>query len=151
MKNISLTAFFIAFVFVSPELLADGNIINSLQREIKTVSRTWFDPIESFSKWLLITLATISYAWSAGLMVLRNADLQEFVVELVKMIMFVGFFWWLIEGAEELSTALMKGFVWISGTATSTTFDMNVGSILERGLTLASTIISKGSTFSSII
>ncbi|MFT2112725.1 type IV secretion system protein [Marinomonas sp. 2405UD68-3] len=91
---------------------------------------------KNIATWLLlISLATIAWTWSAGQMVLRNADLQEFMVELVRLVIFVGFFLALILNADTWSTALINGFMWTGNQVAGTgiTGDINTAAILELG------------------
>lgn len=130
-------------LFSGQALGADADVIQSLQDEFRDQTGTWFGPLKSIATWLLISLATIAWAWSAGQMVLRNADLQEFVVELVRLVIFVGFFLALILNADTWSTALINGFMWTGNQAAGTgiTGDVNPAAILERGFILGARII----------
>jgi len=136
-------------LFSGQALGANADVIQSLQDEFRNQTGTWFGPLKSIAIWLLISLATIAWAWSAGQMVLRNADLQEFVVELVRLVIFVGFFLALILNAETWSTALINGFMWTGNQAagTSITGDINPAAILERGFIVGARIIEASGRF----
>ena len=130
-------------LFSGQALGADADVIQSLQDEFRNQTGTWFGPLKNIATWLLISLATIAWAWSAGQMVLRNADLQEFMVELVRLVIFVGFFLALILNADTWSTALINGFMWTGNQVAGTgiTGDINPAAILERGFILGARII----------
>lgn len=130
-------------LFSGQALGADADVIQSLQDEFRNQTGTWFGPLKNIATWLLIGLATIAWTWSAGQMVLRNADLQEFMVELVRLVIFVGFFLALILNADTWSTALINGFMWTGNQAAGTgiTGDVNPAAILERGFILSANII----------
>jgi P-type conjugative transfer protein TrbL len=130
-------------LFSGQALGADADVIQSLQDEFRNETGTWFGPLKNIATWLLISLATIAWTWSAGQMVLRNADLQEFVVELVRLVIFVGFFLALILNADTWSTALINGFMWTGNQVAGTgiTGDINPAAILERGFILGARII----------
>ena len=138
----------VVLLLLSSQALADAAVIQSLQDEFRAQTRTWFGPLENIATWLLISLATISWTWSAGQMVLRNADFQEFMVELVRLVIFVGFFLALIINADTWSTALINGFIWSGDQATGAgiTGDLNPAAILERGFILSSNIIEASGT-----
>lgn len=130
-------------LFSGQALGADADVIQSLQDEFRNQTGTWFGPLKNIATWLLIGLATIAWTWSAGQMVLRNADLQEFMVELVRLVIFVGFFLALILNADTWSTALINGFMWTGNQAAGTgiTGEVNPAAILERGFILGARII----------
>lgn len=130
-------------LFSGQALGADADVIQSLQDEFRNQTGTWFGPLKNIATWLLISLATIAWAWSAGQMVLRNADLQEFMVELVRLVIFVGFFLALILNADTWSTALINGFMWTGNQVAGTgiTGNINPAAILERGFILGARII----------
>jgi len=130
-------------LFSGQALGADAGVIQSLQDEFRNQTGTWFGPLKDIATWLLISLATIAWAWSAGQMVLRNADLQEFMVEFVRLVMFVGFFLALILNADTWSAAVIEGFMWAGNQAAgaSITGDINPAAILERGFILGGRII----------
>lgn len=130
-------------LFSGQAMGADAGVIQSLQDEFRNQTGAWFGPLKDIATWLLISLATIAWAWSAGQMVLRNADLQEFVVELVRLVIFVGFFLGLILNADTWSAAVIEGFMWAGNQAAGATISgaINPAAILERGFILSSRII----------
>jgi len=130
-------------LFSGQALAADASAIQSLQDEFRIQTGAWFGPLKDIATWLLISLATIAWAWSAGQMVLRNADLQEFMVELVRLVMFVGFFLALILNADTWSTAVIDGFMWAGNQAAGASVggNINPAAILERGFILGGAII----------
>ncbi|MBP0048846.1 P-type conjugative transfer protein TrbL [Marinobacterium sp. AK62] len=137
-------------LFSGPVAAADGDIVRDLQEGFRDSVALWYAPLQQIATWLLLSLAVISYTWSASQMVLRNADLGEFVAEFVRLVIFTGFFLFLIQGGQQLAETMIKGWIWIGGQATSTSLSMSVPEILERGFTLGGDIISAGSGLSRI-
>lgn len=129
---------------------ADGDIIRELQQGFRDSVALWYAPLQQVATWLLLSLAVISYTWSASQMVLRNADLGEFVAEFVRLVIFTGFFLFLIQGGQQLAETMIRGWIWIGGQATSTNLSLSVPEILERGFTLGGDVISAGSGLSRI-
>ncbi|MFP3341470.1 P-type conjugative transfer protein TrbL [Halomonas sp. SIMBA_159] len=133
-----------------PVTAADGDIVRDLQEGFRDSVALWYAPLQQVATWLLLSLAVISYTWSASQMVLRNADLGEFVAEFVRLVIFTGFFLFLIQGGQQLAETMIKGWVWIGGQATGTSLSLSVPEILERGFTLGGDVISAGSGLSRI-
>ena len=146
-KRIVLGALFLA-ILTSPTVWGidlsgiDTTVVRDLQAEFKNQTSIWFGPLEDIATWLLLSLAVISYAWAAIQMVLRNADLQEFVTELVKMVMFTGFFLALIQNAQEWSGAVIDGFIWSAGHASSAPTDkpLDPAEVMQRGFRIAEAV-----------
>lgn len=133
-----------------PVAAADGDIVRDLQEGFRDSVALWYAPLQQVATWLLLSLAVISYTWSASQMVLRNADLGEFVAEFVRLVIFTGFFLFLIQGGQQLAETMIRGWIWIGGQATSTSLSLSVPEILERGFTLGGDVISAGSGLSRI-
>jgi len=112
--------------------------MDSFQR----ASQQWAGPLQDVATWLLLSLAAISVVWKFGLLALQNADFQEFVVELVRLVLFVGFFLVLVQHAYEWSSELINGFVWLAnyasgaGSAISPS-TITPAAILHRGMSLS--------------
>lgn len=142
---------YVGLVLLSgPVAAADGDIVRDLQEGFRDSVALWYAPLQQVATWLLLSLAVISYTWSASQMVLRNADLGEFVAELVRLVIFTGFFLFLIQGGQQLAETMIKGWIWIGGQATSTSLSLSVPEILERGFNLGGDVISAGSGLSRI-
>ncbi len=142
----------LGLIFCPNVFAANADIIQNLQDQLVIQTNQWFAPLKEIAMWLLISLATISWAWNAGLMVLRNADLQEIIVELVKMIIFVGFFMALILNADTWSSAIINGFMWSGNQAVGVgnVEDINPAAILDRGFKLSNKIIESSGTITYI-
>ena len=99
-----------------PVAASDGDIVRDLQEGFRDSVALWYAPLQQVATWLLLSLAVISYTWSASQMVLRNADLGEFVAEFVRLVIFTGFFLFLIQGGQQLAETMIKGWMdWRSG------------------------------------
>jgi len=121
--------------------------VSDLQGSFRAQTNRWFDPIKRAAQWLLLSLALLAFMWTGIQMVLKNADFQEILVELVKMVMTVGFFLAVIMYADTWSAALINGFMWIGNQAAGASSTLGSGSldpagILGRGFTLAGQIIA---------
>jgi P-type conjugative transfer protein TrbL len=142
----------LVFVITSPAL-ADAGVIQELQNKFRIQTQAWFAPIQDIATRLLIGLATISWAWSAAQLVLKNADFQEFITELVRLVMFVGFFLALILNADIWSEALIEGFMWAGNQTAGAGINREIhpAGILERGLMVAGLIIEAGGAIGFIV
>jgi P-type conjugative transfer protein TrbL len=117
-----------------------GGAVNDMQGKFQDAISIWVSPLQEIAKWLLLSLAVISYSWSAAFMVLRGADIQEFSAEFVRLVMFTGFFYWLINEAPSLTGSVVNGWIYVAGQAGGTTTSPNVGSIIQSGFNTAELI-----------
>jgi len=120
--------------------------VSDLQKSFREQTEKWFDPVKKAAQWLLLSLALFAFMWTGIQMVLKNADFQEILVELVRMIMTVGFFLAVIMHADTWSIALINGFMWLGNQTVGATQTLGAGSldaagILGRGFGLAGEII----------
>lgn len=79
--------------------LSSTNIMDDVLDRFHAAASTWGPAIEAAATRLFWTLVVISMVWTFGMMALRKADIGEFFAELVRFIMFTGFFWWLLSNA----------------------------------------------------
>jgi len=126
----------------------------SLVDAFQSAAADWIDPLRQAARWLLLTLAVISLVWKFGLLALQQADFQEFVVELVRMILFVGFFLALIQYADTWSEQLIEGFAFLATQASGTSGygivgDINPTRVLMRGLDLSVIIYNSATGWAS--
>jgi len=137
-------------VFSSASQAAVNNaaveMVSELQESFRDQTKKWLDPVKRVAQWLLMSLALLSFTWTGIQMVLKNADFQEILTELVRMIMTVGFFLALIINAEAWSEALIEGFMWLGNQATGAARSLGGGSldaagILGRGFELGSRML----------
>jgi len=134
---------------------AEATPAPSLVEAFHTASTQWIGPLQQAATWLLIALATISLVWKFGLLILQNADFQEFVVELIRMVLFVGFFLALIQNAGPWSTALIEGFAGLANLAAGSSGGINAADIsptliLERGGDLSVAIYNSATGWASV-
>lgn len=123
-----------------------GAGVNSLIYDINSATGAWFDALAGAATNLLLTLAVISLVVKVGLSVLRGGmDLGELTMELVKRVLWVGFFLAALEFIPSWSHALLEGFKAAASLATGSSATVDAGSILSRGVRLAEGIIDASS------
>jgi|GEM_PF-2301733 len=124
-----------------------GEFVQKLQLSLKDATVNWYGPLQQAAQRLLMLLAGLSLVWSTIPLILKNADLQEILVVIVRVILFTGFFSFLIFEAPYIIETMIKGWVWLAGEATGTTWDVSVWVILERGLQLGDKVWDQGSAW----
>lgn len=119
---------------------------------IRDESGRMFGRLEDAAEWLLLSLATLSLAWKGMHLVLRNADMQEFVTEVFQLVLMVGFYLVVIRNARAWTEALTQGFLWLGSAATGGTFNMSLSpiGILQQGIEIADKLIATSSVWNAI-
>ena len=117
-----------------------------LLEAIRQESGRIFDRLDAAAEWLLLTLATLSLAWKGMHLVLRNADLQEFVTELFQLVLMVGFYLVVIRNAQAWTEALTQGFLWLGSAATAGGhgIELSPAGILQQGIHIGVKMIPGG-------
>ena len=77
----------------------------------------WRNTIETVATRLFWSLAMISMVWTFGMMALRKADLGEFFAELIRFVIFVGFFWWLLINGPNFALSIINSLMQVGGSA----------------------------------
>ena len=93
------SASFLGMVIISANAHAaidNANIMDGVLSRYSTAASAWGTTITTHATWLFWTLALISMVWTFGMLALRKADIGEFFAELIRFIVFTGFFWWLL-------------------------------------------------------
>jgi type IV secretion system protein TrbL len=79
-------------VIAQPALAQEGSVLTSLQTQITTAAKGWETTVMDAAKSLFWILATIEIGIAAVWLALQAASLDSWFAELVRRIMFIGFF-----------------------------------------------------------
>lgn len=94
LHQLRLAMLFAAFAvaMTQPTLAQEGSVLTSLQSQITTAAKGWETTIMDAAKSLFWILATIEIGIAAVWLAIQSASLDSWFAELVRRIMFVGFF-----------------------------------------------------------
>lgn len=98
-----------------------SGVLNEVGERFLSESTKWGAIITKYASWLFWTLVTISMVWTFGFMALRKADIQEFFAELLKFIISVGFFWWLLINGPDIGMSIVNSLRKIGAEASGLT------------------------------
>lgn len=94
---------------------------------------TWSAVFEQAATWVFWVLATISMVVSFGFLALRKADLGEFFAELVRTILFFGFFLWLLQNGTAIASAIFDGLRQLAGEAAGAGMALTPTAVIDLG------------------
>ncbi|MEB2846613.1 P-type conjugative transfer protein TrbL [Endobacterium cereale] len=131
----------LAIVAVSsdPTLAQDGSVLTALQNEITTAAKGWETSVLDAAKSLFWILAAIEIGIAAVWLALQAASLDTWFAELVRRIMFVGFFAFVLSEGPAFAKAIVDSLFQIgAGGGTASPADA-----FNAGLTVATKMSEK--------
>ncbi len=129
-----------------PGLPAD-NMLDSMVMAYKTEAFTWIEPIRDAAFNIFYSLLLIEFVWTAILLVLASAELEKYVVEIIKRVLFAGFFLTLLHYGPEWGNAIVNSFVHISKRATGGMY-VSASDIFDTGVAIVMDIMKSAKWFS---
>lgn len=124
---------------------ADFSLFDSLDSDAQTRSNTWFDTILGLVRPTFLILATIEICWAAAIWAFERDNLNSLAVEIIKKIMFFGFFFALLQFAPEWIPTITATFQQVGETA-SGTGPVTTDTIIATGLALIKMVWSHAPT-----
>jgi type IV secretion system protein TrbL len=113
-------------------------VVSRIMHVYQEQTGRWGGVLQNYALGLFWALAGIEFSWSVIKLALKNADLSEFLAELVNRIMYIGFFLALLLHSSDWATAIVESFRTAADAAGSGQ-GISPGNILE----IAMQIITK--------
>jgi type IV secretion system protein TrbL len=132
---------FSAFTAVAaqPALAQEGSVLTSLQSQITTAAKGWETTVMDAARSLFWILATIEIGIAAVWLAIQSASLDSWFAELVRRIMFVGFFAFVLAQGPTFAKAVVDSLFQIgAGGGTASPAD-----VFNAGLTVATKMSEK--------
>lgn len=139
--NVRAVALIAAIILFSayPALAQEGSVLTSLQNQIITAAKGWEATVMNAARSLFWILATIEIGIAAVWLALQAASLDGWFSELVRRIMFVGFFAFVLEQGPTFAKAVVDSLFQIgAGGGTASPAD-----VFNSGLTVATKMSEK--------
>lgn len=133
------TAAGIFVMSIGPTLAQDGSVLSALQAEMTAAAKGWESTVMNAARSLFWILATIEIAIAAVWLALQAASLDSWFAELVRRIIFVGFFAFVLAEGPTFAKAVVDSLFQIgAGSGTASPAD-----IFNAGLTVATKMSEK--------
>lgn len=126
-------------VAAQPALAQEGSVLTALQNEISTAAKGWETTVMDAARSLFWILATIEIGIAAVWLALQAASLDSWFAELVRRIMFIGFFAFVLAQGPTFAKAVVDSLFQLGaegGTASP-------ADVFNAGLTVASKMSEK--------
>jgi type IV secretion system protein TrbL len=124
---------------VHPALAQDGSLLTNLENEIATASRGWETTVMQAARSLFWILAGIELAIAAVWLALSSASLDTWFAELVRRILFVGLFVFILEQGPSFARAVVDSLFQIGAGGGSA----SPANVFNAGLQVASQMSEK--------
>ena len=129
---------------------ADGTgVLNNVADMYQAQASGWQTAISAAATRLFWSLALISMVWTFGMMALRKADIQEMFAELVRYLVFTGFYFFLLSNAPAIAKAIMNSLTELASTASGLPAITPSG-IMDVGFSVFKTVLAKTSLWAPI-
>lgn len=129
--------------------ISSGNILDSVTTQFYTQASLWGGIITGYATWLFWMLGTISLVWTGGTLTMKRADIGEFFAELVRFILFFGFFLWLLQNAPAIGTAIIHSLIQIGAKASQTGVS-NPSAVMDIGFNIFHKVMEQTSVLSPV-
>jgi type IV secretion system protein TrbL len=94
----------------SPAHAQSANVLDQIVVEFRTRSAGWEGSLRAFATGTFGILASIELAWASFRLAFRGSDTSEWLAELVNQILFLGFFFALLENSVTWGQAIVDSF-----------------------------------------
>jgi type IV secretion system protein TrbL len=146
MYTVQFWQFRMAFVIVAllaiasqPALAQEGSVLTALQNQVTTAAKGWETTVMDAAKSLFWILATIEIGIASVWLALQAASLDSWFAELVRRIMFIGFFAFVLAQGPTFAKAVVDSLFQLGaegGTASP-------ADVFNAGLTVATKMSEK--------
>jgi P-type conjugative transfer protein TrbL len=108
-----------------PPTIFSAEFLDQIMNTYEDAAVKWMDTLLSVATYLFWTLVLISLTWTGTTLIFQRANIAEFFSELLKFILFFGFFYWLLIPGNYLVKDIMESFIGLGLRAA----DSNSGSL----------------------
>ncbi len=138
-RTVALIAATAALATTHPALAQEGSVLTSLQNQITTAAKGWETTVMDAARSLFWILATIEIGVAAVWLALQAASLDSWFAELVRRILFVGLFAFVLEQGPEFAKSVVDSLFEIgAGNGTASPAD-----VFNAGLVVATKMSEK--------
>lgn len=129
--------------------LTNQGMLDQVVTEFATRASAWQTVVMNAAMWLFWTLGTISLVFTFGFMALRKADIGEFFAELIRFILFFGFFLWLLRNGPTFANSIIQSLARI-GEQASGVASVTPSGIVDVGFMILKQALKNSSVWSPV-
>jgi type IV secretion system protein TrbL len=126
--------------------MAPGPTVSRIIEVFRDNASQWEGSLRQAALGLFWGLAGIEFSWTAIKLALKNADLSEFLAELVNRILYIGFFLTLLLHSSEWATAIVQSFR-MAADAAGAGHGISPANILEIAVNIGTKLLADTNVF----
>ncbi len=123
----------------TPAFAQDGTLLTNLENNVVSAAHGWESTVTSAAQSLFWILASIEVGIAAVWLALSAASLDTWFAELVRRIMFIGFFLFVLEQGPSFAKAIVDSLFQLGATGGSA----SPADVFNAGLSVAATLSAK--------
>lgn len=139
----------IATASVAHAQVDNAGVLDKALRQYRTAAEGWQSAGQGAATTLFWSLATISLVWTMGQLVLRRAELGEFFGELVRYLLFTGFWAWMLNSGPGHARLIIESMIKLAGGASGQNM-MSPSGVLDVGFHLVDRALTQSSILSPL-
>lgn len=139
LRNSLLVAVLLAPGIAMGQQFQSSGSIDNVVNQFTSSANGWYATLLGFAQGLFGLLATIQLAWAAIKWVLEGDDIKALMASLVKQIIAIGFFFWVLTTAGTWVPAILSSFTQ-AGQAAGGSTALTPSAIIDEGLYVAALI-----------
>jgi type IV secretion system protein VirB6/type IV secretion system protein TrbL len=125
----------------------NAGVLDQALKQYRTAAEAWQSAGQGAANALFWSLATISLVWTMGQLVLRRAELGEFFGELVRYLLFTGFWAWMLNNGPAHAQLIIESMIKLAGGASGQNM-MSPSGVLDVGFHLVDRALTQSSILS---
>lgn len=144
-RSLVCTVLCLAVVLAAPvvaQAQQPGSDIGSIFGQVQNAADGWIPAIMSAATRLFFLLASIDFAWSVPSL-LREHDFMGLFQGIIKRLLVIGIFYWVLIQGQTWIPAIVQSFVQIGSNATGLPSKMNPTDIMGQGIQICSDLLTK--------
>lgn len=134
--GLGLAAFLGVLLLLEPAMAQDGSLLTSLENEVAAAAQGWETTVMQAARSLFWILAGIEIGIAAVFLALGAASLDSWFAELVRRIMFIGLFVFVLEQGPDFAKAMVDSLFQIGAGGGSA----SPANVFNAGLQVASSM-----------
>lgn len=149
---IAVLSFFFCFLYAENSFaeISTSNILNTVLEKYETATSSWGIKIEAAATRLFVSLTAISMVWTFAQLLFHRSSFSELFGEMIRFMVFTGFYLWLLRKAPFISEAIIKSLRML-GEQASGQQNLQPSKIVDIGFEIFSRAVSNISLTSPII
>lgn len=122
-------------------------VLDQALRQYRTAAEGWQNAAQGAATALFWSLATISLVWTLGQLALRRAELGEFFGEMIRYLLFTGFWAWMLANGPAHAQLIVESMIELAGGASGQNM-MSSSGVLDVGFHLVDRALTQSTILS---